>query len=115
MKRFFGYAIILSSLAIPALAAKNSQSVTFSAPVKIGTTQIAAGEYKVSWTVTGSAVQVTIEQRGVSPVTVPAQLTEAKNGHTAVHTNSASGANVLDSIDFDKLTLKFAGAAHSGE
>ncbi len=46
MKRFFGYALIVASLSLPAFAAKNSQDVTLNAPVKVGTTQLPAGNYK---------------------------------------------------------------------
>ena len=117
MKRFFGYAIIFASLSISAFAAKNSQTVRISTPVKVGTTQLPAGEYKVSWTGTGSSVQVTIAPRsGKTPVTVPAKAVESKNGHTAVLTDSASGANILQSIELDNVTLQIAGeGASSGQ
>jgi hypothetical protein len=116
LKRFFGYAVIFASLSISALAAKNSETVRISTPVKVGTTQLAAGEYKVSWTGTGSSVQVTIARSGKTAVTVPAKAVESKNGHTAVLTDSASGANVLQSIELDNVTLQIAGeGASSGQ
>jgi hypothetical protein len=109
LKHLFGYAIIFASLSISAFAAKNSQTVRLSTPVKVGTTQLPAGEYKVSWTGTGPSVQVTIAQSGKTSVTVPAKAVESKNGHTAVLTSSASGDNVLQSIELDNLTLQIAG------
>jgi hypothetical protein len=115
LKRFFGYALIVASLSLPAFAAKNSQDVTINAPVKVGTTQLPAGNYKVSWTGTGSAVQVTIEQKGKASVTVPAKATEEKNGHVALVTNTVGGTDVLESIQLNNLTLNIAGATGSGE
>ena len=115
MKRFFGYALIVASLSLPAFAAKNSQDVTLNAPVKVGTTQLPAGNYKVTWTGTGSAVQVTIEQKGKASVTVPAKATEEKNGHVALVTNTVGGTDVLESIQLNNLTLNIAGATGSGE
>ena len=115
MKRFFGYAIILASLSIPAFAAKNAADITISSPVKVGTTQLPAGQYKVTWTGTGSAVQVTIAERGKASVTVPAKAVEEKNGRVAVLIDKVKGGDILQSIQLDKLTLQIAGAASSGE
>jgi hypothetical protein len=115
MKRAFGYALILASLSIPAFAAKNSQSLTLNTPVKVGTTELPAGDYKVSWTGTGSAVQVTFEQKGKSPVTVPAKAIEQKNGHVGTLTNEVGGVSVLESIQLNNMTLNLAGATANGE
>jgi hypothetical protein len=115
MKRFFGYALILASLTVPAFAAKNSQNVTINAPTKVGATVLPAGDYKVTWTATGSDAQVTFAKSGKSPVTVPAKATEEKNGHVALTTNTVDGTNVLESIQLNNLTLKIAGATASGE
>lgn len=116
MKRFFGYAIILASLSVPAFAAKNSQNVTLSSPVTVGSTKLPAGQYKVSWTGTGSTVQVTIAAKGLATVTVPAKAIESKNDRVAVQLDSANGVNVLESIMLNDLTLQISGAkAGSGE
>ena len=115
MKRIFGSALILASLAVPAVAAKNSQTITLSDPVKVGATQLPAGDYKVSWTGTGSAVQVTITDKSEKAVTVPAKIVDAKNGHVAVLTNSVAGVAVLETIQLDKLSLVISGASASGE
>ena len=115
MKRWMGIALILGSLSLPALAAKNSQTLSLSGPVKVGSTQLAAGDVKVSWTGTGSNVQVTIEQRGKAPVTVAAKIVDTKNGHVGVVTDAASGAEVLESIELNNFTLVLGNAASQGE
>jgi hypothetical protein len=110
MKRFFGYAIILASLSVPAFAAKNSQDVVISSPVTVGSTKLPAGQYKVSWTGTGSTVQVTIAAKGLGTVTVPAKAVQAKNRSTAVQFDTANGANVVQSIMLNNLTLEISDA-----
>src|ERR1700761_1688146 len=106
MNRFFASALIVASLSVPAFAAKNSQTVTLTDPVKVGSTQLAAGSYKVSWTTNGAAAQVTIEQKGKAPVTVPAKIVESKNGHVAVLTNTVGGVAVLETIQLNNISLE---------
>ncbi len=115
MKRAFAFALVLASLSVPAFAAKNSQSLTLNTPVKVGTTELPAGDYKVSWTGTGSAVQVTFAQKGKSPVTVPAKAVEAKNNHVSTLTNSVGGADVLESIQLKDLTLNLTDGTATGQ
>ena len=115
MKRYFGFAIVLASLAVPAFAAKNSQNVAISDTVKVGSTQLTPGSYKVTWTGAGSHVQVTIAEKGGESVTVPAKLVQSKNGHVALLTNSVGGSNVLETIQLNDLSLVLAGTSNSGE
>lgn len=115
MNRFFASALIVASLSIPAFAAKNSQTITLSDAVKVGTTQLPVGNYKVSWTTNGSAAQVTLEEKGKPSVTVPAKLVDAKNGHVAVLTNTVGGVEVLESIQLNNVSLVLTGANASGE
>jgi len=115
MKRFFAFALMLALLSVPAFAAKNSQNVSVTDPIKVGSTQLPAGDYKVSWTGTGSNVQVTIAEKGKASVTVPAKIVEAKNGHVALLTNTVGGTNVLESIQLNDLSIVLTGATASGE
>jgi hypothetical protein len=115
MKRYLGFAILVASLAVPVFAAKNSQTVTFTDAIRVGSTQLPAGNYKVSWTTNGSSAQVTIAEKGITAVTVAAKLVEAKNGHVAVLTNSVGGVEVLESIQLDNLSLVIGSATGAGE
>jgi hypothetical protein len=115
MKRILGYALILGSLAVPAFAAKDSQSLTLATPVTVGSTLLSAGNYKVTWTGSGPAVQVTIAQKGKASVSVAARLVDANNDHVAIVTNSVNGATVLQTIELNKSNLVLTGAAAQGE
>ena len=115
MKRFFGFALMLALVSVPAFAAKNSQNVSITDPVKVGSTQLPAGDYKVSWTGTGSNVQVTIAEKGKASVTVPAKIVEAKNGHIALLTNTVGGTSVLETIQLNNLSIVFTAGTASGE
>lgn len=114
MKRFIGYAAILALLSIPAFAAKNSETVKISQAVKVGTTQIPAAEYKVTWNETGSNSQVTLVH-GKQVFTLPAKVVAQKNGVTSIRTNAKDGATVLVGIDFGKVSVDFTPATASGE
>jgi hypothetical protein len=115
MKRFFSYALIVAAFSVPALAAKNSQSITLDNAVKVGATQLSAGDYKVTWTGTAPNVQVTIAAKGKTSVTVPATVVDAKNGHVALQMNSVNGVEVLQGIQLSNVTLTLTGTTSSGE
>ena len=105
MKCFFGFALVVLSLSMPAFAAKNSEDMTFTKNVKVGSTQVPAGDYKISWTGTDSNVQVSITQLGKTVVTVPAKLEPRKNPYASLSTANIGGAEVLQAIQFEKLNL----------
>lgn len=105
MKRIFGTALLLALFALPSFAANKPQAVTFVHTVQVGSTQLPAGDYKVSWTGTGKDVQVTIEAKGKPSVTAKAVLVNAKHDFTSVLTTSVNGTQVLDGIDFSNVSL----------
>lgn len=114
MKRFVGYAAILALLSAPAFAAKNSSTVTISQPVTVGTTQLPAAQYHVTWTGTGSSAQVTLAN-DKSTVTVPAKVVDQKNAITSVLTGTKGGSTVLEGINLNKVTLVFTPSPNSGQ
>jgi uncharacterized protein YdeI (BOF family) len=114
MKRFVGYAAVLALVSTPAFAAKNSENITFSQPVTVGTTQLPAAEYKVTWNETGSHAQVTLTH-GKSVVTLPAKVVEQKNGQNSVQTNTKDGANILEGINLSKVSVVFTSSPSSGQ
>ena len=114
MKRLFGYALMLTLTAAPALAAKNSQSFNLSQPVKVGSTELTAGDCKVTWTGAGDTVQVTLNNNGKS-ITVPAKLVAEKHDHKGYTVNRVGGAEQLETIQFSNLSLQLQGATASGQ
>lgn len=114
MKRLFGYALMLALTAAPALAAKNSQSLSIASPLKVGSTEIPAGDTKVTWTGTGDTVQVTIAGNGKS-ITVPAKLVEEKHSHKGYAVNRVAGADQLQSIQFSNVSLQLESPTASGQ
>ena len=115
MKRFFEAAFIVALMSIPALAASNSQTVTFADSVKVGATELPAGDYKVSWTGTGSSVEVTIARKGAVTVTLQAKLVEQKHERSGVTTDSHSGANILQVIQLRQVSLVVEGPQAAGQ
>lgn len=114
MKRLFGYALMLTLTAAPALAAKNSQSLTLSQAVKVGTTELPAGYCKVTWTGTGDSVQLTIADNGKS-ITVPAKLVAEKHNNKGYTVSHRDGADQLETLQFSNVSLQLTSPTASGQ
>lgn len=114
MKRLSGYALMLALAVAPAMAAKNSQSFNLAQNVKVGTSDIPAGDVKVSWTGTGDAVQVTLLSSGKS-VTVPAKLVSEKNGHKGYVVKNNGGVDELQTIQLNNLSLQLQSGTSAGQ
>lgn len=118
MKRALGCALLLGIFSIPVFAASNSKNVNFPDATTVGTTQLPAGDYKVSWTGAGPSVQVKIVQLNVYhplTVTVPAKLETANTGHTGLTTKNENGVELLEQMDLNKVTLIFSAAPAQGQ
>ena len=105
---------MLALLSAPAFAAKNSENITLSQAVTVGTTQLPAASYKVTWTANGSSAQVTLAH-GKSVVTLPAKVVEQKNNGNSVLTQTRDGANILEGINFGTVSLVFTSSPSSGQ
>jgi len=115
MKRLFGFALILALFSVPAFAGNKSQSVNLAAAATVGSTQLPAGNYKVTWTGSGSSVQVSLTQGKKTIVTVQAKAVEQKNNQTGVTTDTQGGVSVLRSIQLDSVSLVLQDAQASGQ
>jgi uncharacterized protein with FMN-binding domain len=111
MKRFtslFAFLFMLVSVAAFA-GSKKAETVTFDKSVKVGNTELAPGDYKVSWNGTGPNVEVTFAQ-DKKAVTAPAQLVEKHNPTRAIATRTENGSQVLTEIQFKDVDLQFTGS-----
>lgn len=114
MKRIYGIALMLALVSAPAFAAKNSETFNLAEPVTVGTTQLPAASYKVTWTATGPNAQVTLAHGNVS-VTVPAKVLEQKNSVNSVLTETKGGSNVLEAIYLNKVSVVLASSPAAGQ
>jgi hypothetical protein len=114
MKRILSSALMLAFVSAPAFAAKNSETLNIAEPVMVGTTQLPAADYKVTWTGTGTSGQVTLTH-GKTTVTVPAKVVEQKNNMNSILTDSKGGANSLEEIYLNKVSLILENAPHTGQ
>lgn len=105
MKKILGSLILVSAFSLAAVAADAGKgTVQLPGTVKIGTTELPAGSYKVSWTGTGDTAQVTLKQ-GKREVTTTAQVVDQKRSQDAIVTKTENGAQVLSQIQFRDKTL----------
>jgi hypothetical protein len=118
MKRLLYSAAVLALLSVPAFAAANSKSVTLPEAVTVGSTQLPAGDYKVTWTGTGSDVQVTLIQKdkySAKPVTLTAKAVDASESQTGFTVDRQGNVNSLQTLQLGKTTLVFNGASANGQ
>lgn len=105
MKRFASIILLSALIAVTAFAADGgSGKVRLDSAVKVGSTELPAGDYKVTWTGSGTNAEVTLTQ-GKTRVTTPAQVVEVSRKNDAISTKSENGTRVLTEIQFQKQTL----------
>lgn len=96
-------------------ASKNAAKVTFTQPVAVGTSTLAAGTYDVSWTEDGQNSKVTFSQKKKEVATVPATVVSKKNADSQVLTATGPAGKVLQGLDFKNATLNFSPTAAGGK
>ena len=114
MKQSFRFALMLALLTAPAFAAQKSQTITIPENVVVGTTQVAAGDYKLTYTGTGPDVQVTLSQIKKAPITFTAK-TVAGKFTPGVLTEATGKVVSLQSIQLKDINLVVDSAAHAGQ
>lgn len=113
MKRFLGFALMLAMIAAPAFGANKAQTVSFVETVAVGTTQIPAGTYKLTWTGSGASVQATLTQGKKTIVTFSAKEIVG-NSQRGLETLNQNGVNKLQVIHMDKVSLQLENSAQAG-
>ena len=105
MKRFLSLFILSMAVALTAFAADASKSVHFDSAVKVGSTELPAGDYKVTWSGSGDNAQVTFKQGKNVATTTTAQVLEVRHTNNAVATRNENGSQVHTQIQFQDKTL----------
>ncbi len=104
--------VVLVLLSVSGWASdKMKANIKIDQAVHIGSTQLAAGEYKLTWTESGSNGEVTFSQGKKVIATVPAQITEQPSGYERPALNIDSLSNSLTGVQLPKVSLSFTNAA----
>lgn len=108
--RFLSFALCVLFV-VPVLAfagSKNSSNLNLDQTVKVAGTQLAPGQYKVTWEGSGPDVQVSFLEGKKIIATAPARIATApKSQETAIETATTADAVVLRAIDLKNLSLHF--------
>lgn len=103
MRRILGLGLILASLSLLPLAAKNSHEFWLPSDVRVGSTQLPQGPCTVTWTETsGSQVQLTLRTQWKT-ATIPAQIVEGKNGDAGLAISDVNGVKYLVGLHTNKV------------
>lgn len=100
-------ALLLLSQSGWAAGEKMGATIHIARTVHIGSTELAPGEYKLTWTQSGSNTEVTISRDKKTIATVPARIAQVRSeyGSPALHTDTVS--NTLIRVDFPKVSISF--------
>ena len=103
---FTTFALLLFSLSAWA-GDKMSATIHINQTVHIGSTELAPGDYKMTWTQSGPDAEVTISRDKRLITTVPARVAQVRSGYgsPAVHTDTVS--NTLIGVDLPKVSISF--------
>ena len=100
--------VVLVLLSVSAWAGdKMKANIQINQTVQVGSTQLAPGEYKMTWTESGSNAEVTFSQGKRVIAIVPAQATQERSGYRspAVRINGVS--NTLVGVDLPDVSFSF--------
>ena len=111
MKRLLGLALMSALFVTPLFGSPlfGSKATTVNIPeaATVGSTQIKAGDYKLSYEGSGPAVKVTLTRSGSSPVVLDAKLVPGKQDYVSVTLGTTEGVRVLQEIGLKNGTLVF--------
>jgi hypothetical protein len=100
--------VVLVLLSVSAWAGdKMKANIQINQTLHVGSTQLDPGEYKMTWTESGSNAEVTFSQGKKVIATVPAQATQERSGfrNPALRINGVS--NTLVGVDLPEVSLSF--------
>ena len=105
MKHFSTLLILATLVSVAAFAAESgSGKIHLTNSVKVGSTELPAGDYKVTWSGSGDKAQVTLT-RGKNVATATARVEAAYQNNDSVTVTSQNGDRILDEIQVHGTTL----------
>ncbi len=115
MKRFSTLLILATLVSVAAFAAESgSGKIHLSNSVKVGSTELPAGDYKVTWSGSDAKAQVTLTQ-GKNVATATARVEAAHQNNDSVTVTGKNGDRILDEIQVYGTTLVLQNAESMGE
>src|SRR5271166_4843797 len=98
MKNLVRLAAFLAVVATPLLATAATK-ISIPEDVTLGSTKLAAGDYKLIYEGTAPTVKVTLTRSGVPPVVINAKLVQGPKGFGDLQIETINGVNVLEGVD----------------
>jgi hypothetical protein len=105
MKRGFAFATMLALTAAPLFASPKPETVHIAEALMLGSTQLAPGDYKVTWVGTGPIVHITLTS-GKTSVSADAKLVTTQSGNSSVMFTTRGDQKILEEIDLRHATLQ---------
>jgi len=107
--RVLGLILLVVAIPVASFAAKNSKEITLDQTTKVGSTELQAGTYRVTWDGSGPQVEVDFSQNRKTVASSTANLVNARSDYpSAVQVRTESdNSTVLEEIDFNKMKLVF--------
>lgn len=106
---------IATMFVVPGLAfaaPKNSANVNLDHPVKVAGTQLATGQYKLTWEGSGPEVTVSFVEGKKTVATASARLVKNQSTQEAIETTTAAdNTTVLHAVDLKNMTIQFENSA----
>ena len=106
---------VATMFVVPGLAfagPKNSANVNLDQPVKVAGTQLASGQYKLTWEGSGPEVTVSFVEGKKTVATASARLVKNQSNQEAIETaTAADNTTVLHAVDLKNMTIQFENPA----
>ena len=114
MKRFSTLLTLVTLVSVAAFAAASgSGKVQLTNSVKVGSTELPAGDYKVTWSGSVDKAQVTLTH-GKNVATATARVEAAHQNNDSVTVTSQNGDRILDEIQVHGTTLVLQNGQSTG-
>ena len=101
--------IALVLLSVSAWASdKMKANIQIYETVHLGSSRLAPGEYKMTWTETGTNAEVTFSQGKQVIATVPARVTQERSGYDGPVLHTDTVTNALTAVALPKMSFSFS-------